>query len=175
MTSSRMSALLLAVVVALAADRTLAATYYVAPDGNDSWSGNLPRPNTDKTNGPVATLDGALHAMRYLRAMIGLTQPMRIVVGEGTYWLDKPLVLGFHDRGLADMPIVIEAAPGAKPVFSGGRQIRGFQRAEKGVWKTKIPEVAAGKWYFEQLYVNGRRAVRARAPNEFYYYGPVKQ
>ena len=24
-----------------------------------------------------------------------------------------------------------------------------------------VPEVAAGKWYFEQLFVNGRRAVRA--------------
>ena len=34
----------------------------------------------------------------------------------------------------------------------------------------RIPEVAAGQWYFEQLFVNGRRAVRARTPNKFYYY-----
>ncbi|HCO94228.1 MAG TPA: hypothetical protein DIU00_09800, partial [Phycisphaerales bacterium] len=31
-------------------------------------------------------------------------------------------------------------------------------------------DVAAGKWYFEQLFVNGRRAVRARMPNKFYNY-----
>ena len=30
--------------------------------------------------------------------------------------------------------------------------------------------MAAGKWYFEQLFVNGRRATRARTPNKFYYH-----
>jgi len=33
-----------------------------------------------------------------------------------------------------------------------------------------VPEVKTGRWYFEQLWVNGERAVRARTPNEFYYY-----
>jgi hypothetical protein len=40
--------------------------------------------------------------------------------------------------------------------------------------KVHLPEVAAGKWYFEDLYVAGRRAVRAREPNEFYYYAREK-
>ena len=38
------------------------------------------------------------------------------------------------------------------------------------MWTARIPEVAAGSWYFEQLWVNGRRATRARTPNEFYFY-----
>ncbi len=29
---------------------------------------------------------------------------------------------------------------------------------------------AAGRWTFEQLFVNGRQAIRARTPNEFYHY-----
>jgi hypothetical protein len=33
-----------------------------------------------------------------------------------------------------------------------------------------VPEVASGGWKFEQLWVNGRRAVRAREPDKFYYY-----
>ena len=33
-----------------------------------------------------------------------------------------------------------------------------------------MPEVKAGRWYFEQLWVNGERATRARTPNRFYYY-----
>ena len=33
-----------------------------------------------------------------------------------------------------------------------------------------MPEVKAGRWYFEQLWVNGERATRARSPNQFYYY-----
>ena len=29
---------------------------------------------------------------------------------------------------------------------------------------------AAGRWTFEQLFVNGRRVIRARTPNEFHHY-----
>ena len=72
----------------------------------------------------------------------------------------------------------IEAAEGARPVFTGGRKIQGFVHADGNRWKVHLPEVEAGRWYFEDLYVNGRRAIRARSPNEFYYYirdaaGPV--
>ena len=41
-------------------------------------------------------------------------------------------------------------------------------RLEKGkgrLWTTEVPEVKAGRWHFRQLYVGGRRAVRARTPN----------
>jgi len=48
--------------------------------------------------------------------------------------------------------------------------IRGFEPVGGGIWKVKIPEVAAGKWYFEQLIVDGKRAVRAKTPNRFYDY-----
>ncbi|MBA7650129.1 hypothetical protein ES703_57930 [subsurface metagenome] len=39
-----------------------------------------------------------------------------------------------------------------------------------GICGAYLPEVAAGKWYFEQLFINGQRAVRARTPNKFYHY-----
>ena len=55
-------------------------------------------------------------------------------------------------------------------MFSGGRAITGWQPDENGIWKTHIPEVAAGRWYFEQLFVNGNRATRARTPNKFFFY-----
>jgi hypothetical protein len=154
----------------LAADWTMGMTFYVAPDGNDAWSGLLPRPNADRSDGPVASLAGARDAVRWIRAMIGQRETVRVVVAAGTYWIDEPVVFGPEDRGTAQAPMLYEAAPGAMPVISGGRPIKGFRPAGKGVWKTKIPEVASGKWYFEQLYVNGRRAVRARTPNEFYLY-----
>jgi len=170
MRRSQVRELLLAATFALAAGRLLAGTYYVAPDGNDAWSGNLARPNADKTDGPMASLAGARNAVRWIRAMTSIRDSDRVVVAGGAYWLEEPVVFGPEDRGTAENPVVYEAAPGAKPVFSGGRLIKGFQLAQNGVWKTKIPAVASGKWQFEQLFVNGRRAVRARSPNEFYYY-----
>jgi hypothetical protein len=170
MIRSPLFVLLLGALVALMRHPAPAATYYVAPDGNDAWSGQLPRPNHDRSDGPLASLAGARNTIRWLRAMIGLTEPMRVVVAGGTYWLDEPLVLAPEDRGTLETPIRYEAAPGAAPVFSGGRRIGGFRPAAGGVWKAHVPEVAAGKWYFEQLFVDGRRAVRARTPNEFYLY-----
>jgi hypothetical protein len=55
-------------------------------------------------------------------------------------------------------------------VLSGGRTLTGWKPGENGIWTLHLPEVAAGRWYFEQLFVNGRRATRARSPNKFYFY-----
>ena len=95
---------------------------------------------------------------------------MLVLVSEGTYTLTKPFVLTPEDSGTKECPIIYEAEAGIRPVFSGGRVIKGFKRGEKGIWQTHIQQVAEGKWYFEQLFVNGRRAVRARTPNKFYHY-----
>jgi hypothetical protein len=99
-----------------------------------------------------------------------ITEPVRVVVMDGTYILNEPFILTPRDSGTKDSRVRYEAAPGARPVFTGGRLIKGFRRGRDGIWQTHIPEVASGKWYFEQLFVNGHRAVRARTPNKFYYY-----
>ena len=108
--------------------------------------------------------------MRRLKQSAPLTEPVRVVVAQGTYPLSETIVFTPQDSGTATCPVVYEAAPGAKPVFSGGRAITGFKPAESGLWKVHLPEVANGTWYFEELFVDGRRAVRARSPNTFYYY-----
>ena len=95
---------------------------------------------------------------------------MYVHVAAGTYPLAETLVFEPQDSGSAEAPIIYRAKDGARPVFTGGRKIHGFAPAEGGRWKVHLPEVQAGKWYFEDLYVNGRRATRAREPNEFYYY-----
>lgn len=147
-----------------------ALTLYVAPTGDDSWSGRLAQPNADRTDGPLASLTGARDAIRKLKAAGPPTEPVRVLIAEGSYFLSEPLVLTPLDSGTKDQPISYEAAPGAKPLFSGGRRITGLRPGPNGVWTTSVPDVAAGKWYFEQLWVNGRRATRARSPNRFYYY-----
>lgn len=35
------------------------ADFYVATNGNDSWSGTLEAPNSDKTDGPFASIERA--------------------------------------------------------------------------------------------------------------------
>jgi hypothetical protein len=45
-----------------------AAEFYVATDGNDSWSGRIAQANAEKTDGPVATIGRAQQLVRELKA-----------------------------------------------------------------------------------------------------------
>ncbi|MEE4188355.1 MAG: hypothetical protein V2I76_07900, partial [Roseobacter sp.] len=129
---------------------------HVAPAGDDAADGSRAK--------PVASLIGARDTVRRLRAA-GQAGPVRVLVADGTYRVAEPLVLTPEDGGSAEAPVRYEAAPGAKPVFSGGRKITGFRRGENGLWVADVPGVAAGKWYFEQLWIDGRRARRALEPD----------
>jgi hypothetical protein len=106
---------------------------YVSMHGNDTWSGVLAEPNREHTDGPVASLEGARDALRRLRSTWGRDWPSRVEIGDGTYLLEAPLVLGLIDSGAPATPIVYGAAPGAHPVFSGGRRIHGWVRGEGAV------------------------------------------
>jgi hypothetical protein len=120
--------------------------------------------------GPVPSLAAARDAVRKLKEHGPLVGPVRVVIAAGTYEMREPLILTPADGGTEGSPVVYEAAPGAAPVFTGGRRIAGFAKGPGGVWTAHVPEVATGAWYFEQLWVDGVRATRARSPNEFYYH-----
>lgn len=147
-----------------------ALVLYVSPDGNDAWSGKFAKPNASKTDGPLASFAGARDAVRKIKAGNTHQKPIRVQFANGTYQLSGPVDFTPDDSGTATAPISYEAAPGAKPLFTGGRIIRGWQRQPDGVWRAQIPEAEGDRWYFEQLWVNGRRATRARSPNKFYFY-----
>lgn len=139
-----------------------ATEYYVSPMGAAS--------NPGTSEKPFATLEQARDAIRAQKSRSELTEPVRVIIAGGTYSRTAPFVLTSVDSGTAESPITYEAAAGERPIFSGGRAIAGWQQVDGGLWKTHVPEVAKGSWYFEQLWINGRRATRARTPNEFYFY-----
>ena len=169
MTRPMLGALIL-VAASLPYGEAGAATLFVATDGNDRWSGQLARPSPVRTDGPLASLRGARDAVRRLKAKGRPAEPIHVVVADGTYTLGEPLVLTPEDSGTAAAPITYEAAPGARPVFRAGKAITGLKPGPDGIWKVRVPGAGAGRWTFEQLWVNGRRATRARSPNKFWYY-----
>src|SRR5690242_3359399 len=77
------------------------ATFYVSPDGNDTWSGTVADANAGRTDGPFATPARARDAVRAARrggkAAGGATVHLR----GGTYALTEPLVLTPEDSGTA--------------------------------------------------------------------------
>ncbi|HVY68512.1 MAG TPA: right-handed parallel beta-helix repeat-containing protein [Verrucomicrobiae bacterium] len=145
---------------------------YLAPDGNDQWTGRFDRRTADGQDGPLATLPAALQQARQIRQTVQTSEGVLILARGGTYTLREPMTIGPADSGAGPLQTTTVAAyPGERPVFSGGRAITGWHPAADmpGVWETDLPEVRAGHWYFRSLFVNGQRARRARTPNEGFF------
>ncbi len=160
------AACILALLVAVAASAQAAETaiLHVAADGNDAWSGALPEPNADGTDGPRATITGARDAIRKMKSSGGLPGPVRVLVRKGSYRIVEPVVFGPEDSGTAETSIAYEAYPNESPIISGGRAITGWQREGK-LWTAGISDVRDGTWSFSALWVNGKRRTPARTPN----------
>jgi len=149
----------------------IAMTFYVSPQGQDTWSGRLAAPNAARTDGPFAGMARAQQAVRALRTAEPAT-PVEVQIRAGTYFLTQPLTFTPADSGTAQAPVVYRAYPGEAPVLSGGVRISGWTvETVHGhpCWLAELPEVKAGAWSFTQLFVNGRRAPRPRLPREGYF------
>ncbi|MEN8230657.1 MAG: right-handed parallel beta-helix repeat-containing protein, partial [Bacteroidota bacterium] len=127
---------------------------YVSPHGNDSAGG--------KQSTPVATLH---HAAALAKEKTGKV-PVTIFLSGGDYHLKEPLELGVDDGGSAEMPVSWKAMPGEKPVISGGISVRDWKQEDDGSWSALLPADFHGD--FRSFYVNGKRAGRARFPDNDY-------
>jgi hypothetical protein len=133
-----------------------AAALYVAPDGDDANPGTKEK--------PFATIQRAQNTVRALKKNGLPNDGVTVTLRDGTYFLEETLLFTPEDSGTKGRTITWTAAPGETAILSGGRQIVGWKKGEKNLWTANLPEVKAGKWTFRQLYVNGKRAVRARTP-----------
>ena len=134
-------------------------SFYVVLNGNDS------NPGTKEQ--PLASLIGARNAIREYRDSHSAPTSFTIWIGDGRYEMKEPLILLPEDGGSSDEhPVVYKALPNAAPLFSGGKKISGFKKGKDGIWETKLMDFAYYNSRFDQLYVNGKRAVLARTPNE---------
>jgi len=147
------------------------ADFYVAPDGNDKWSGRLSRPNMEGDDGPFASLTRAQQAIRQLKAEEpNRTYPVVVQIRGGTYYLEEPLRFTPEDSGTDVAPVIYMAYPGEKPVISGGTPIKNWEQTDNGRWQVYLPAVKQGKWMFTQLWVNGERRYRPRLPKKGYFF-----
>jgi len=136
-----------------------AADWYVAPNGNDAWSGKLPAPNADATDGPFATLAKA-------RDTIRPTPGARTVhLREGLYELPQGLKFTNEDSGRDYAPVVWQAFENEKPVLIGGRAIRDWKPWRDGILQVDLAAQGLKGAAFKQLLFAGQRQILARYPN----------
>ncbi|MBL7133775.1 MAG: right-handed parallel beta-helix repeat-containing protein [Phycisphaerae bacterium] len=161
---SRQGTFVVAVVIAVLgyaaawgrADAGRATVFHVSVGGSDTGPGTEGK--------PFATLGRARQAVRR-KIAAGLTGDVTVVVAAGVYELAEPLVFGPADSGTRQHAVSYVAADNEKAVVSGGRRITGWKRAKGKLWTADVGDVKAGRWHFRQLFVDGRRARRARTPN----------
>lgn len=146
------------------------ANFYVATNGRDTWSGTLPAPNEQNSDGPFATVVRARNAIRRLKQRNELAKPATVFIRGGTYFLDDTLVFTPDDSGTKDCPLTYAAYPGEKPILSGGTTIADPWKNYKGnIRVCTVRPVKNDGWVFRQLFVDGERQLRARIPNAGYY------
>jgi hypothetical protein len=136
--------------------------FHLSPRGNDRWTGGTAAPARNRRDGPWATLVGARDNLRALRAAGKVNGFATVLVHDGRYALTDTVAFNPHDSHTH-----YAAARGAAPVFDGGERLTGWQVGERNgrtEWTLDLPDVAADRWYFRSLFVNGRRAPRARLP-----------
>lgn len=126
---------------ALAAETLHKADFYVSAKGSDEWSGTEASRAEGELDGPFATLERARDAVRDLKK--SKSTDIVVLVREGTYQLNSTVVFGLEDSGEGDATITYAAYPGERPVFSSGREIKGFRKVTGDL--PGLPEEALGK------------------------------
>lgn len=84
----------------------------------------------------------------------------------GTYAFHEPVFIRPEDSGTKESPTIIRSVGDEKVVLSGGICINGWKKQGK-VWVADVPVFNGRPLDFRQLWVNGKKAVRARDVEDF--------
>ena len=155
-----MKKLFVTAVCILCSHWLLAGEIWISPKGSDF--------NDGTRQSPKATLTSALRQAREWRR----TEDNRIQGGitiymeGGTYAFHEPVFIRPEDSGTKESPTVIRSVGDEKVILSGGISIKGWKKQGK-VWVADVPAFNGRPLDFRQLWVNGKKAVRARDVEDF--------
>lgn len=142
-------------------NKTIAQTIYVSKQGNDNNSGTYDM--------PLESLDAALKKVSFEKGQNNQKE-VRIIVKKGEYYLNKPIIIS--DKILnEEYQLIIEGEKETMPVFKGSIPLGKFEKVTDILWKMDISDIVKNnKLDAQQVFINGKRAIRARTPNQGDFY-----
>jgi len=156
----------LLLIAILLFSNTISAQVYVAVNGSDNGLGT-----SDK---PFKSLSRAIDFVSASRMRSDSTTQHKIVIKNGTYYLDEPLTITHKNRN-EEYQLIIEGEKGTMPVFKGSIPLSKFEKVTDTLWKMDVSDIVKNnKLEVQQVFINGKRAIRARTPNQGDFYRTLK-
>ncbi|OVE82723.1 hypothetical protein BVY04_00200 [bacterium M21] len=133
---------------------------HISTNGDDS--------NPGTAQAPLRTLSKARDVARSFPR----SRSIEMILSEGSYYLNKPLVFGPEDSGSKEFSVTWRPEKGAKVRLVGGQPLHLKWRPHTDkIWKASVPEGTV----IDQLFIKDKRQILARYPNydpnERYYCG----
>ena len=161
---------------------------FVSPQGDDGWSGRLPEPNGEQTDGPFATLERARDEIRRIKNDKKLpADGMTIYLRGGVYAREASLKLTEAESGSENGQVIWTAYPGEDVRIAGAKALTEWQPVTDAEILKRLPESARSNVRVAdlsavglgeigeiaqrgqpdlELYFNGKRMPRTRWPEE---------
>lgn len=121
---------------------------YVSPKGNND--------NVGSKDKPLTSISWAVAEARKLPGKV------KIILMEGTYYLDQPVVFTAEDSRKENESLTIKNYDNQKVAISGSVVLNLKWKAyQNGIWQAKVNR----NFIFDELFVNGQLQKMARYPN----------
>ena len=122
----------LLILISILAISVSAQEIWVSPDGNDS------NPGTETQ--PVKSLLAAQLKARELRKQNNpiIINGIKIILKDGIYTLNEPLLFKTEDSGTKESPTIIVAENYGKALISGGVKISGWKKVRGNIYKANL-------------------------------------
>ena len=174
------------------------ADFYIASNGNDSWSGKLAAPNSNKSDGPFATIERAQQAVVELKSNVylpkekpvetrwigspheyGSGRDILVLIRGGYYSLEKPVYFTASDGGErveTNLPSGAFEYHKLKDYYVTYAAypgeipiISGGKKIEHWTQKNKVWTAQIAEIEVKGLLANGKTLILARSPNAGYF------
>ena len=145
------------------------AQFYISPNGKDD--------NPGTKSYPFSSINVALEKIAQMRKNTHLTNDVDIIVRGGTYYITEPIIIT-PNKWDGNGKLTIRGEKNKTPIIKGSLRLQHFVKISDKLWKMDISQfISRNKLEIQQLFINGRRAVRARTPNDgiLFKTGEVKE